>query len=55
MNYQTLLFVLGALAFGYYAGYAWRSISDPTEYHDNLATIWMPAMSIFFIACGLSS
>lgn len=39
--------------FGYYAGYAYRSISNPTAYEDDLVTIVASAASIFMILYGL--
>ena len=45
---------MGALLFGYYAGYAYRSITpEPTERDDELVYIVAPALSIFMILYGL--
>jgi hypothetical protein len=53
-NTQTFSFVMGALMFGYYAGYAYRSITpEPTAAEDDFVTILAPAASIFMIIYGL--
>jgi hypothetical protein len=53
-NTQTFSFVMGALMFGYYAGYAYRSMTpEPTQKEDDYVCILAPAASIFMIIYGL--
>jgi len=53
-NTQTFSFVMGALMFGYYAGWVGRSVTkEPTRYEEELVYIVAPAVSIFMIIYGL--
>ena len=45
---------MGALMFGYYAGWVGRSVTkEPTRYEEELVYIVAPAVSIFMIIYGL--
>ena len=53
-NTQTFSFVMGALMFGYYAGWVGRSLQDdPPPYEEDYVPIIAPALSIFMILYGL--